>query len=60
MALPVSQSLFVDHISMLLLLQRIFSEVSVLTLLYSIVVTRMDTSLVLEDFFSRLKIPPII
>ena len=33
----VFQSLLVDHIWMLLLLQRIFSEVPVLTLLYSIV-----------------------
>ena len=31
------QSLLVDHVWMLLLLQRVFSDVSVLMLLYSIV-----------------------
>ena len=37
MTLPVFQSSLVDHIWMLLLLQRIFSEVAVLMLSYLIV-----------------------
>ena len=37
MTLPDFQSLLVEHMWMLLLLQKIFSKVPVLTLLYSIV-----------------------
>ena len=37
MTYPVFQSLLVDHIWMLLLLQRIFSEVPVLMLFYLMV-----------------------
>ena len=44
---------------MLLLLQRIISEVPVLILLYSIA-DHMDASLVLKNFFGRFRIPPII
>ena len=52
--------MLVDHIWMLLLLQIIFSEISVLMLLYLIVDHLMDASLVLEDFFGRSRISPII
>ena len=59
MTYPVFQSLLVEHICTLLLLQRIFSEVPVLVLLYSTVDDLYGASLVLEDFFNRSRILPI-
>ena len=60
MTQPVFQSLLVDHIWMVLLFQRTFWEGQVLMLSYLIVDHLYDASLVLEDFFSWSRIPPII
>ena len=58
---PVFQSLLVDHILSLILLQRIFSEVPVLMLLYSLVDhLHIWKKTYVEDFFSRFRVPLII
>ena len=49
-----------DHIWILLLFQGMFGEGQVLTILYLIVDHLYDASLVLEDFSSWFRIPPII
>ena len=59
MALPVFQSLLVDHIWMMLLLQRIFSEVLVL-ILYSIMDQLYGYFSYFRGFFNSSRIPPII
>ena len=60
MTQSVFQSLLVDHIWMLLLFQVMFWEGQVLMLLYLLVEHLYDASLVLEDFSSCSRIPPII
>ena len=60
MTQPVFQSLLVDHIWMLLLLQKIFSEVPVLMLLYPIVDHLHGCFSCFRWLFSRSRISPVI